>query len=49
MWLAYFQLKPLEAPAMQLTDFVRGVPNDVWALFEPILPSSGRQRPQADR
>jgi len=23
---------------MQLTDFVRGVPDDVWALFEPILP-----------
>ena len=23
---------------MQLTDFVRGVPDDVWAIFEPILP-----------
>ena len=23
---------------MQLTDFVRGVPDDVWAVFEPILP-----------
>jgi transposase len=23
---------------MQLTDFVRGVPADIWALFEPILP-----------
>jgi transposase len=23
---------------MQLTDFVSGVPDDVWALFEPILP-----------
>ena len=23
---------------MQLTDFVRGVPDDVWAAFEPILP-----------
>ena len=23
---------------MRLTDFVRGVPDDVWALFEPILP-----------
>jgi transposase len=23
---------------MQLTDFVRGVPEDVWALFDPILP-----------
>jgi hypothetical protein len=24
---------------MQLTDFVRGVPDDVWAVFEPILPA----------
>jgi transposase len=24
---------------MQLTDFARKVPDDVWALFEPILPS----------
>ena len=23
---------------MQLTDFARGVPEDVWAVFEPILP-----------
>jgi len=23
---------------MQLTDFVRGVPDDVWAVFEPLLP-----------
>jgi len=23
---------------MQLKDFVRGVPDDVWAVFEPILP-----------
>src|SRR2546423_6222831 len=23
---------------MQLTDFVRGVPDDVWAVFEPIMP-----------
>jgi hypothetical protein len=23
---------------MQLTDFVAGVPDDVWAVFEPILP-----------
>jgi transposase len=23
---------------MQLTDFVRGVPDDVWAAFEPVLP-----------
>jgi transposase len=23
---------------MQLTDFVRGVPDDVWSVFEPILP-----------
>jgi transposase len=23
---------------MQLTDFVRGVPEDIWAAFEPILP-----------
>ena len=23
---------------MQLTDFVRDVPEDVWAVFEPILP-----------
>src|SRR5262245_65636475 len=23
---------------MQLTDFVRGVPEEAWALFEPILP-----------
>src|SRR4051812_20390464 len=36
--LAYFQLETWETPAMQLTDFVRGVPDDVWALFEPILP-----------
>ena len=24
---------------MQLTDFVRGVPDDIWAVFEPILPA----------
>jgi transposase len=24
---------------MKLTDFVRGVPDDVWAVFEPILPA----------
>mgnify|MGYP000604341218 FL=1 len=24
---------------MQLTDFVAGVPDDVWAVFEPILPA----------
>jgi transposase len=23
---------------MQLTDFVRDVPDDVWAVFEPVLP-----------
>ena len=23
---------------MQLSDFAREVPQDVWALFEPILP-----------
>jgi len=23
---------------MQLTDFVRGIPDDVWAAFEPTLP-----------
>jgi transposase len=23
---------------MQLTDFVRGVPDDIWAAFEPLLP-----------
>ena len=23
---------------MQLTDFVRGVPDDVWTAFEPVLP-----------
>ena len=23
---------------MKLTDFVKGVPDDVWAVFEPILP-----------
>jgi len=23
---------------MQLTDFVAGIPDDVWAVFEPILP-----------
>ena len=23
---------------MKLTDFVDGVPDDVWAVFEPILP-----------
>jgi len=23
---------------MQLTDFVRGVPDDLWAVFEPALP-----------
>ncbi len=27
-----------EVPAMQLTDFVADVPDDVWAVFEPILP-----------
>ena len=25
---------------MQLTDFVADVPDDVWALFEPILPAT---------
>ena len=24
---------------MQLTDFVRGVPEDIWAIFDPILPA----------
>jgi transposase len=24
---------------MQLTDFVRGVPQDIWAIFDPILPT----------
>ena len=24
---------------MQLTDFVKGVPDDVWAVFEPLLPA----------
>jgi transposase len=24
---------------MQLTDFVRGVPDDIWAVFEPLLPA----------
>lgn len=38
---------------MQLTDFVRGVPDPVWALFEPILPAkvwvgNGR-KPCSDR
>jgi transposase len=28
----------MEVPAMQLTDFVKDVPDDVWAIFEPILP-----------
>jgi transposase len=27
-----------EVPAMKLTDFVDDVPDDVWAVFEPILP-----------
>ena len=33
---------------MQLTDFVRDVPDDVWAVFEPILPAvvwKGNGRP----
>jgi len=25
---------------MKLTDFVRGVPDDIWAVFEPILPAA---------
>src|SRR5262245_30158673 len=38
---------------MQLTDFVRGVPDVVWAVFEPILPplvwkGNGR-KPKANR
>ncbi len=38
---------------MKLTDFVRDVPNDVWAVFEPILPpavwkGNGRQ-PKGNR
>jgi transposase len=24
---------------MQLTDFARGVPDEVWAVFEPLLPA----------
>jgi len=24
---------------MQLTDFVRGVPDDIWSTFDPILPA----------
>ena len=27
-----------ESRRRQLTDFARKVPDDVWALFEPILP-----------
>src|SRR5436309_7629880 len=34
----YVQLETLEAPAMKLTDFVDGVPDAVWAAFEPLLP-----------
>ena len=33
---------------MQLTDFARRLPDDVWAVFEPILPAkvwSGNGRP----
>src|SRR5215813_15321921 len=36
---------------MQLTDFARKVPDDVWALFAPILPPvvwSGNGRPPYD-
>jgi transposase len=38
---------------MQLTDFVKGVPDDVWAAFEPVLPAvvyqgTGR-KPYANR
>ena len=29
---------PEDVP-IKLTDFVRGVPDDVWAVFEPILPA----------
>ena len=29
---------------MQLTDFVRDVPEDVWAVFEPLLPPVVWQR-----
>src|SRR5215470_1490027 len=36
---AYVQLGPPEAPAMKLTDFVADVPEDVWAVFEPVLPA----------
>jgi hypothetical protein len=25
---------------MQLTDFARRLPDDVWALFEPLLPAA---------
>ena len=36
---------------MQLTDFARKVPDEVWALFEPILPPvvwGGKGRPPYD-
>src|SRR5262245_48001344 len=34
----YVQLGTPEVPAMKLTDFVADVPDDVGAVFEPILP-----------
>jgi transposase len=36
---SYVQLESLETPAMKLTDFVADVPDDVWAVFEPVLPA----------
>ena len=33
---------------MRLSDFARGVPDDVWAVFEPVLPAvvwQGNGRP----
>ena len=36
---------------MQLSDFARGVPDEVWAVFEPVLPAvvwQGNGRPSID-
>ena len=36
---------------MQLTDFARRLPDDVWAVFEPLLPARvwcGNGRPPAN-
>src|SRR3954447_15996381 len=36
---SYCQLYTKRIQLMQLTDFVRGVPDDIWSTFDPILPA----------